>query len=143
MNPTMKRTRSGLQVVLVCGTLNIEAQRLRAARAAAGGRLTIVVGIVRSALSNCWYVGLARQGGPLAWVSAHRLKRDAEEQVQLVLYADQEGDLRDDATWQRLLHDLAARSEQELGDPQAEPLIVSREPRVPRRGKARGDDEEA
>ncbi len=126
MHATIKHTRSGLQVAVACGTLNVEAARTRAAHAAAGGRLMIVIGIVRSAVSKCWYLGLARYGEPLTWISVHRRKRDAEQQMHLVLGADQEGDLKDDVTWEHLLQDLAAGSEQDLGDPQAEPPVVSR-----------------
>ena len=142
MHATMKQTRSGLQVVVACGTLNVEAARTRAAHAAAGGRLMIVIGIVRSAVSRCWYLGLARQGEPLTWISVHRRKRDAEQQMQLVLRADQEDDLRDADAWEHLLHDLAACSEQDLGEPQAEPPVTSRSrPQGHWHMKARAPDE--
>ena len=125
----------------VCGTQNIEAACTWAANAATRGQFTIVVGIVRSPITRCWYVGLSRQGDPLAWISVHRLKRDAEQQIPVVFRADQNGDLRDDVCWQNLMRDLAGRSEADLGDPQAEPPVVSLRPRVHWRVKTRAPDE--
>ena len=122
---------SGRQVVAVCGTLDIEAACMRAAHAVARGRLTVVVGLVRSPISRCWYVGLSRQGDPLIWISVHRIKRDAMQQIPLVLRAGQESDLRDDMCWEKLQRELAMQSEPDLGDPQAGPRLVSRS-RLPR-----------
>src|SRR3712207_4202224 len=90
MTATIVQMHSEAQVVAVCGTLNIEAACTKAARAAESGLFTIVVGIVRSSITRCWYVGLARQGDPVTWISAHRLKRDATQQIPLVLHAGQQ-----------------------------------------------------
>ena len=141
MKATVWQPRAELQIVVVCGTQNIEAVRTWAANAATRGQFTIVVGIVRSPITRCWYVGLSRQGDPLAWISIHRLKRDAEQQIPLVLSAGEQSDLRDDACWQNLLNDLAGRSEADLADPQAEPPVVSHRPRMHWRVKTRAPDD--
>ena len=86
-------------------------------------------------------MGPSRQADPLTWISVHRRKRDAEQQIPLVLQAGQQGDLRDDTCWQILLDDLAGRSEEDPGDLQAGPPIVSHRPRVHWRLRARAGDE--
>ena len=124
--------------MVACGMLNVEAARTRAAQAAASGRRILVVGIVRAPIAQCWYLGLGQRGEPLSWISVHRCKRDAERQVALVVRADQAGDL-DDETWEQLVRDLAAGSDPEFGEPQAEPPVVSRSrPQVHWRSRTRG-----
>ena len=143
MHLTLRQTCSGLQVAVACGLLNVEAARTRAVQAAASGRRMLVVGIVRVPIAHCWYLGLGQRGEPLRWLSVHRWKRDAERQVDLVVQVDEAGDL-DDETWEQLMCDLAARSDAELGAPQAAPPVVSRSrPQAHGRSQACGPAEGA
>ena len=95
------------------GTINIAEAIERAQRAAARGECAIVVGITRFAAAHhgCWHVCLSWQGGPVSWVSAHRLKQSAEEQIERVCQAVQQGRLANDTQFAVLQQQLAAYGE--------------------------------
>ena len=99
--------------IVADGTVTIDEALARAEERAACGKSPIVVGIVRNPNSTCWWVCLARQRTAIMWVSAHRLRRQAEAQIALVEHPAQ-GDLDDDAAFAGLVQDLAAHGDDEL-----------------------------
>ena len=107
-------------VIVAYGLVEIE-HAVKLARAAARhGDMSLVVGITRysawykNTRWTGWLVGLSWAGSPIAWVSAHRLKRHAEEQVGLVHRAAEHHDLSDDPTFATLIEQLTAQSDQAL-----------------------------
>ncbi len=112
------RQLSNKKVLVAYGTVNITRAMDRARVVAARGDQMIVVGITRYARTHrgCWQVCISRQGDPVTWVSAHRLKQSAEEQILLVQQAVWEGALADDTKFAALLQELSAYGEQDLED---------------------------
>ena len=115
----MRQTCSELQVLVACGTLTIDAARCRAAQTLTSDRHLLVVGIAHAAVANCWYLGLARPGAALTWISVHRSKREVEHQVDLVVRAAQVGTCRTRApgstcctTWRRTVRRSGVRLRQ-------------------------------
>ena len=106
--------RQNISIIVAYGTFNIDQALARAEERAAQGRPTVVVGIVRNPNTNCWWVCLARQRADLRWVSAHRLRKQADAQIALVERAAQGGRLVDDAVFAGLVHELAAHGDEDL-----------------------------
>ena len=106
--------RQNISVIVAYGTFNIDQALARAGERAAHGRPTVVVGIVRNPNTNCWWVCLARQRADLRWVSAHRLRKEADAQIALVDHATQGGRLVDDAAFAELAHELASNGDDDL-----------------------------
>ena len=103
-------------VLVAYGTFNIDQALERAEERAARGKSTIVVGIVRNPNANCWCLCLARPWTDPTWVSAHRLKKQADAQVALVERAARGGRLDDDAEFAELVRELAAQGDGDLQD---------------------------
>ena len=101
-------------VTVAYGTSNVDRALAGAAESAARGKPTIVVGIVRKPNAKCWWVCLARQWTDITWVSAHRLRKQAEAQIALVERAAQKGRLDDDGGFAELIQELAANGDDDL-----------------------------
>jgi hypothetical protein len=106
--------RSRPQVTVAYGTVNIERALALATERHLRGHATIVVGIVRYARGKCWWLGIARPPAALEWVSAHRLRQQADAQIAIVERAAAEGALKDGARYAELLQDLSAEGEPDL-----------------------------
>ena len=118
-----------VKVYIAYGTMNIADAIERSRRAAAAGDCAIVVGVTRFARSHhgCWQVCLSWQGGPVTWVSAHRLKQSADQQIEPVCQAVRQGRLTDDTQFAALLQELPTH-----GDPDLQQTLDSApEPMVP------------
>ncbi len=105
----------GQNVLVAYGTVKIDEALARAAERAARGRTTVVVGIVRNPNAECWWVCLARHRAEIVWVSAHRLRRDADAQVAVVEQAFRRVSPADDAVFRKLVEELADQGDQEAG----------------------------
>ena len=117
-----------VKVYIAYGTMNIADAVERSRRAAAAGDCAIVVGVTRYARSHqgCWHVCLSWQGGPVTWVSAHRLKQSADQQIERVCQAVRQGRLTGDAQFDALLEDLLTHGEPDLQgtlDAAPEPML--------------------
>ena len=107
---------SAPNVIVAHGLVEIEQAVKRAREVARHGDVSLVVGITRYTHKPWagWLVGLSWAGSPVAWVSAHRLKRRAEKQAGRVHHAAEQHDLRDDPTFAALIEQLTAHSDQDL-----------------------------
>lgn len=74
----------------------------------------LVVGIARVPSAKCWRVGVSRDSAGLTWVSAHRRKQEAEQQISQVYRALSCGDIADDQVFASLMQQLQERSDAAL-----------------------------
>ena len=105
-------TKDSSEVIVGLGTLSLDQALQRARELDPGRKAAMVVGIVRHPNTPCWWVCIARCGRDVRWVSAHRLRREAEAQVMRVQRAVGQGALWDDGVFVQLLNQLMAE-----GDP--------------------------
>ncbi len=105
----------GQNVLVAYGTVNIDEALARAAERAARGRATVVVGIVRNPNAECWWLCLARDRSEIVWVSAHRLRRDADAQVGMIEQAFRRASPADDEVFRNLVEELASHGDEEAG----------------------------
>ena len=110
----MMLRRSRPQVTVAYGTVNIERALALAKERHTRGHTPLVVGIVRYARGKCWWLGIAHPRTALEWVSAYRLRQQADAQIPVIERAVAEGALRDGARLAALLQDLAAEGEPDL-----------------------------
>ncbi len=108
-----------VHVIRAAGTIAIAEAVQGATEAAAAGRCVLIAGLVPRAYhapgqQQAWQFSLSRWGQPPVVVSGHHYKRDAEAQVRRVQAATAHRDLRDDAVFAALIHELAAFGDEEM-----------------------------
>ena len=103
-----------VKVAVAYGTLNIDQALARAREYDSAGVPTMVVGIVRNPNTQCWWLCISRCGHEVRWVSAHRRRKEADAQVNVIHDAVRHGALSNDAVFARLVEDLASEGDGEL-----------------------------
>ena len=79
-----------------------------------------VIGLTRYPRGRCWRVCCSWHGASPTWVSNHRRKADAAAQVVRLQLLLCEGGITDDATFNIAIQHLAAYSDAELEDLEAQ-----------------------
>ncbi len=103
-----------VKVIVAYGTSDIDQAVAQPRHEHSAHDRALVVGIARHPKVSCWCTGVGWRGAPFTWVSAHRLKRAAEQQIGIVYTAACRCDLTDDPLFHALLHELALHGDQEL-----------------------------
>lgn len=103
-----------VRVLVAYGTEDID-QAVTAPRSASTtADPVLVIGIARYPSAKCWRFGVAWRGVPLTWISAHRRKQAAEQQILHVCQAALSADLTDGRSFATLVQELADRGDQAL-----------------------------
>lgn len=97
----------GAPVLVAYGTIAIEAAMPFAARPGNGDGPSIVVGIIRDSRHRRWCLGVAYGGGALTWLSSYQRCKQAEDQIERVVQAAQQGCLADAEGLAALVRELA------------------------------------
>ena len=108
-----------VDVIRACGTMEIEAAVRRGRVAAGAGTCMLIAGIAYvgyrpGAPRQHWQFHLSHWGQPPVVVSSHRLRRDAEAQMERLLLLNRARDLHGDATCAALVRTLAVFSDGEV-----------------------------
>ena len=98
---------AGAPALVAYGTVALESAMARAVPRHDEGAPTIVIGIVRDGRPKRWCLGVA-YGGAFTWVGSFQRCRQAEEQIERVVQAAQQGRLADAEGLAGLVRELAA-----------------------------------
>jgi hypothetical protein len=106
--PTVDRT---FKVAVAYGSVDLERARPLAARLTVYGTCILVIGIVphsswKKDAGPRWQVWLSRFGAEPVQISAHRLKKEAEQQIDRLMRLLVQYDAIDDAAFAALVEQL-------------------------------------
>ena len=107
-----------LQLIVAYGTMDIGHAVAHAGQAVAHGKQTLVLGLTRFQSYKghvaAWLVCLSWQGEQPIWISAHRLRRDAEWQLLRAQEVVKQRDMTGATGRMEVLNDLARHGDRDL-----------------------------
>ena len=83
-------------------------------------RADTVIGLIRHPRGGCWRVCCSWHGGATRWISNHQRKAEAAAQITRLTQVLHAGGIIDEDTFTRTVQRLAADSEAELADLEAQ-----------------------
>ena len=86
-----------------------------------------VIGLTRHPRGGCWRVCCSWHGSATRWISNHRRKAEAEAQITRLTQVLHAGGITDEETFTRTVQRLAAYSEAELAELEAQERQAKRD----------------